>query len=130
MGSYKSKSNNKYSQSASVPKLPLEDTEAENLSIESAKNTVNEDLAQQIVREIRKSTTELNERSKSLPKLNSGKSDDKNTTSSIFGSGNMRLSMRKARKKSSATESSEDHPDSSPSDIQPQLDSEHAKDES
>ena len=60
---------------------------------ESNDNILEEDLASQIVREIQKSTTELNIKSRSLPKL--GKSSDK----SVFGAAALRFSMKKSKKR-------------------------------
>eukprot|EP00092_Neocalanus_flemingeri_P012677 GFUD01013661.1.p1 GENE.GFUD01013661.1~~GFUD01013661.1.p1 ORF type:complete len:1234 (+),score=333.98 GFUD01013661.1:335-3703(+) len=67
----------------------------------SSSEDVSDDLATQIVREIQKSTTELNFKSQSMPKLNSNKDKvhNKNPISSVFTAGGIRMSMRKSKKK-------------------------------
>eukprot|EP00090_Calanus_glacialis_P027954 TRINITY_DN4457_c0_g1_i1.p1 TRINITY_DN4457_c0_g1~~TRINITY_DN4457_c0_g1_i1.p1 ORF type:complete len:1674 (-),score=340.16 TRINITY_DN4457_c0_g1_i1:2371-7392(-) len=66
----------------------------------SSSEDVSDDLATQIVREIQKSTTELNFKSQSMPKLNSNKANNKSAISSVFPAGGLRMSMRKSKKKS------------------------------
>ena len=60
---------------------------------ECLENIQDDDLAAKIVREIQKSTTELNIRSKSLPKLS------KASEKSAFGAAAMRFSIKKSKKK-------------------------------
>jgi len=91
----------KPSDSSSLPKQ--EDKElypivTQNSRLSSTED-VSDDLATQIVREIQKSTTELNFKSQSMPKLNSNKNPNKNNISSVFASGGIRMSMRKSKKK-------------------------------
>ena len=70
----------------------------------SSSEDVSDDLATQIVREIQKSTTELNFKSQSMPKLNSNKLQNKNSISSVLGGGGLRMSMRKSKKKETKEE--------------------------
>jgi hypothetical protein len=65
----------------------------------SSSEDVSDDLATQIVREIQKSTTELNFKSQSMPKLNSNKANNKSSIPSMLGGGGLRMSMRKSKKK-------------------------------
>merc|ERR1711892_42136 len=65
----------------------------------SSSEDVSDDLATQIVREIQKSTTELNFKSQSMPKLNSNKTNNKSSISSVLSGGGLRMSMRKSKKK-------------------------------
>merc|ERR1719458_1947973 len=60
---------------------------------ESSDNILEDDLASQIVREIQKSTTELNIKSRSLPKLGRG------SEKSVFGAAALRFSMKKSKKR-------------------------------
>ena len=60
---------------------------------EPAEQILEDDLAFQMVREIQKSTTELNVKSRSLPKL--GKGSEK----SVFGAAALRFSMKKSKKR-------------------------------
>ena len=60
---------------------------------ESSDNILEDDLASQIVREIQKSTTELNIKSRSLPKLGKG------SERSVFGAAALRFSMKKSKKR-------------------------------
>merc|ERR1711915_312266 len=60
---------------------------------------VHDDLATKIVREIQKSTTELNIKSQSMPKLNSNKTNNRAAISSVFNGGGLRMSMKKSKKK-------------------------------
>merc|ERR1712013_934184 len=70
----------------------------------SSSEDVSDDLATQIVREIQKSTTELNFKSQSMPKLSSNKLQNKNSISSVLGGRGLRMSMRKSKKKETKEE--------------------------